>query len=211
MNINFAALFQRVLELLTNPRKTWRVIRSETDSGRRLVTRYVLLLAVIPAVCSFLGVILFDSRMTFGDRFAFSLIGAALKLGIFVGSVFVLGMLTHAMAPSFDTAQSQNSSFKLAAYVSTPVCVAGFVTLVPQLTALAALAGFGYALYLFQLGAQELLKTPPEKAWAFSFAAVLTWFVLTLITTWIAIQIAGLMFAPRLLLGELGPASATFH
>ena len=200
MAIDFAALFQRILDLLTNPHKTWRVIKYEPDRGRRLVTRYVLMLAIIPTACGFLGVVLFDSRLSFGDRFLFSLISSLLKLAIFVGSVFVLGMLVNTMAPSFDTERSDNDSFKLVAYMSTPVWVAGFVTLVPRLTALAALAGFGYATYLFYVGAQELMETPPEKALRFSIASVVSWFVLTLITAWIAVQITGLMFTPALIL-----------
>lgn len=209
MVIDFAALFQRVLDLLTNPRKTWRVIRSESDSGRRLITRYVLLLALLSSACGFLGVILFDSRLSFGDRFLFSLISTLLKLGIFVGSVLVLGNLVNVMAPSFDTERSRNGAYKLVAYVSTPVWVAGFITLVPQLTALAALAGFGYAAYLFHLGSQELLGTPPAKAAGFSAAAVITWFVLALIATWIAIQITGLLFTPALILDGIAKSTST--
>ncbi len=188
---------------MTNPHKTWRVIKSEPDRGRQLVARYVLLLTIIPTVCGFLGVILFDSRFSFGDRFLFSLLSSLLKMAIFVGSVFVLGLLVNTMAPSFDTQRSDNDSFKLVAYMSTPVWVAGFVTLVPRLTALAALAGFGYAIYLFYIGAQELMETPPKKALKFSIASVVSWFVLTLITAWMAVQITGLMFTPALILNGI--------
>lgn len=211
MTIDFAALFQRVLELLTNPRKTWRIIGSEPDRGRRLVARYVLLLALLASVCGLLGMILFDSRYAFGDRLLLGLISAGLKLGIFVGSVYMLGLLVAVLAPSFDMPRSENRSLKLVAYASTPLWVAGFLTLVPQLTPLAALAGFGYAGYLLHLGAQALLGASSESAWRLALAATICWFVFTLVTTWIAVQIAGLMFTPALLLDGLArPPAAPF-
>ena len=71
-------------------------------------------------------------------------------LGVFVGSVFILGLLVNTMAPSFGTTRSEDAAFKLVAYVSTPVWVAGFLTVVPELTTLAMLAGFRYAVYLFE-------------------------------------------------------------
>lgn len=204
MVINFAALFQRVFELLTTPRKAWRVIGAEPDSGRRLVTHYVLLLALASSACSFLGVILFDSRYSFGDRLLFSLISTLLKLVIFVGSVFMMGRVVSSLAPSFASGSSSNTALKLMAYASTPVWVAGILTLVPKLTALAALAGFGYAVFLFSLGAPPLLGTPPGRAVGFALASVVIWFVVTLITAWIVVQITGLMFTPAMLLGGLG-------
>ncbi len=209
MVINFAALFQRVFDLLTTPRKTWRVIRSEPDRGRRLVTHYVLLLALASSACSFLGVLLFEGRYTFGDRFLFSLLGTLFKLAIFVGSIPIMGRVITSLAPSFDSAASKDSALKLMAYASTPVWVAGLLTFVPKLTALAALAGFGYAGYLFSLGAPAILGTPPRRSVAFSLAVVITWFAITLISAWIVIQIIGLMFTPALLLGGLGQAPAT--
>jgi len=203
MVINFAALSQRVIDLLIAPRKTWRAIRSEPDRGERLVTHYVLLLALLSSACSFLGVILFDSRYSFGDRFLFSLISTLLKLGIFVGSVFLMGRVVSSLAPSFGSSSSSDRALKLIAYASTPVWVAGLLTLVPKLTALAVLAGFGYSAFLFCLGAPVLLGTPPGRAVGYALASIITWFAITLITAWIAVQITGLMFSPALLLDGL--------
>jgi hypothetical protein len=203
MSINFNALFQRVLELLTNPKKTFDKIKTEPDSGRLLIVRYVLLLAIIPVACGFIGILLFDERFEFGDRFLFSLVSSTLKWGVFVSSVFVLGMITKTMAPMYDSQSEHNPTLKLAAYVSTPVWVVGFASLVPQLTPLAALAGFGYSIHLFQTGAQVLLQTPQKRAWTFAWAAVITWFVFTLVTAWIVIQIAGLLFAPSIIVDGL--------
>lgn len=197
MAINYSALVNRVVELLTNPRETWKSIRGEPDHGRDLVLRYVLLLALIPTVFGFLGNLLFRSG------FLYSLVYSVLLLGVFVGSVFLLGTLVNSMAPSFGTVRNEDAAFKLAAYVSTPVWVAGFLTLIPDLALLAMLAGFGYAGYLFFLGCQELMETPQEKAWKYSVAAVGVWFLMVLVTALVMSRIAALLFAPAIVLDQL--------
>ena len=197
MKVNYRALANRVIELMTNPRKTWDAIKNEPDQGKELILGYVLLLALIPTAFGFVG------NLLFGEGFLYSLVYAILLLGVFLGSLFVLGMLVNTMAPSFGTVRNENAAFKLVAYVSTPVWVAGFLTLIPQLTMLAMLAGFGYAGYLFYLGCQTLMDTPEEKALKFSIAAVVTWFALVLTTALVVSRIAALMFAPVIVLDRL--------
>jgi hypothetical protein len=197
MTVNYRALANRVIELMTNPRKTWDTIRKEPDQGKELILGYVFLLALIPTVFGFVG------NLLFGEGFLYSLVYAILLLGVFLGSLFVLGLLVNAMAPSFGTIRNENAAFKLVAYVSTPVWVAGFLTLIPQLTMLAMLAGFGYAGYLFYLGCQALMETPEEKALKFSIASVVARFAIVLTTALVVSRIAALMFAPVIVLDHL--------
>jgi hypothetical protein len=197
MFINYRAIVNRVIELMTNPARTWRIIRDEPDHGRDLVLRYVLLLALIPTVFGFLG------NLLFGEGFSYALVYAVLLLGVFVGSVFSLGMLVNSMAPSFGTARNEDAAFKLVAYVSTPVWIAGFLTLVPQLSLLAMLAGFGYSAYLFLTGCQVLMNAPQEKSLRFAAVSIGTWFAIVLITALVVTRIAALMFAPEIMLDKL--------
>jgi Yip1-like protein len=197
MSINYKAIMNRVIELMTNPEKTWRTIRDEPDHGRDLILGYVLLLASIPTVFGFLG------NLLFGEGFGYALIHSILLLGVFVGSVFALGLLVNSMAPSFGTVRNENAAFKLVAYASTPVWVAGFLTLVPQLSLLAMLCGFGYSAYLFMSGCQVLMRTPAEKALKFSIASIGTWFAMVLITAMVVSRIAALLFAPSIMLDRL--------
>jgi len=192
MIINYVALTNRVIELLTNPRSTLAAIKDEPDHGRDLVLRYVFLLALIPTVFGFVG------KLLFGEGFLYSLVYSILMLGVFIGSVFVIGMLINTMAPSFGTIRNEAAAFKLVAYASTPVWVAGFLTLVPSLYPVAILAGFGYATYLFYIGSQEIMETPGEKALMFSIASVGTWFAMVLVVALVVSQIAFLLFAPVL-------------
>jgi hypothetical protein len=146
---------------------------------------------------------MFLGNLLFGGGFLYSLVYAILMLGVFLGSLFVLGMLVNTMAPSFGTIRNENAAFKLVAYASTPVWVAGFLTLIPQLLPLAVLAGFGYTGYLFYLGCQAMMETPEEKALKFSIASVVTWFAIVLTVGLMVSRIAALMFAPVIVLDRL--------
>ncbi len=187
------ALINRVAELLINPTMTWKTIKTESDLGRDLVLRYVFLLALIPSVFGFLG------NLLFRGGFLYSLVYSILLLGVFVGSVFVFGFLVCVLAPFFGASNDENTAFKLVAYVSTPVWIAGFLTLIPTLSLPAMLGGFGYAVFLFYTGCQELLAAPKDKALKFSILSIAIWFCMVLVIALAASRIAGLIFAPSIL------------
>ncbi|MBN2495786.1 MAG: YIP1 family protein [Deltaproteobacteria bacterium] len=204
MAIDLAPLFQRVYSLLASPARTWHTIEREPDPGRLMITRYVLLLAIVPALCSFLG------GWIAGGRFWFSLVLSAIRLAIFVGSVYLLGLAVNAMAPSFGARRDKDNAFKTAAYASTPLWVAGVLTIVPILTALAALLGFGLAVYHFQIGCRFVMETPERKAWAFSCVSVGVWFGMILIAMLILYPVLVFLFTPMLVFGPIPlPAPAT--
>ncbi len=195
MIIDVAALINRVLALLVEPAKTWRIIANEPDSGRLLVTRYVLLLASVSAVFSFLGGLLGN------NGFVFSLVFAVVRLGVAVGSVWLMGILINAMAPSFGTVRNDNAAFKLMAYASTPLWVVGLLAVIPQLSVLAVLLGVGYSLFLFHVGCPIVLRTPESRAWGFAFASVGAWFGIMLVASLILYPLVALLFAPAAILG----------
>jgi hypothetical protein len=204
MIINYKVLLSRVIELLISPRKTFEVIASEPDPGKELILRYVLLLALIPSVAGFLG------NLLYGQGFFHSFFYSLLQVGVFVGSVFILGILISTMAPSFGASRNENLSFRLAAYVSTPVWILGFLILVPDLTLLAALLGFGYAIYLFYIGSQVLLEIPAEEAAKFALISIISWFAIVLVTTIVTSRISALLFAQDIVLNNISPANTKY-
>ncbi len=188
--LDYAAIINRAIELLTNPRRAFRVIRDETVPGRSLILRYTLVLAAVPTVCSFLG------QLSYGLGFGFSLLYSVLMLGVYLGTMFIIGPLVNAMAPSFGTVRNENAAYKLMIYGVTPVWVAGVLTLFPGLSILALLAGFGYSVYLVYQGCRILMDTPEEKAIAFSLAAIGVLLVATVIAGIVVEQIIGSAFVP---------------
>jgi len=197
MIINYSALLNRVVELLIEPWPTWTKIHNEPDPGRELILRYSFLLALIPTFFGFLG------EWIFQGGFLFSLVRSLLWLSIFLGSLFLLGLLINSMSASFGSVQNENSAFKLVAYASTPVWISGFLTLIPKLIPIALLTGFGYAGYLFYVGCQIIIKTPKDKALKFSIISLTTWFVMMVTCATVASQIALVIFLPETVVEKL--------
>src|SRR5215470_5964590 len=88
-------LVERVKAILLTPKEEWQVIDTETGDANYLFTNYVAILAAIPAVCTFIGLMLGGWG-----------IGAALISGIFLyvvlcGGWYVEALIIDALAPTF--------------------------------------------------------------------------------------------------------------
>jgi hypothetical protein len=188
--INFKILLQRVLELLAWPEQTWRAIHKEPDPGRALMVRYAALLALLPALAGLVG------GVASGQGLTASLVLSALRYAITYGTAYALALMIPSLSPSFGTVRSQSEAMKLVAYASTPVWVAGLLTLIPPLLPLAALVGFGYSAFLFHGGCQRLMDTPREKAWPFALALTGIWFFEVLVLSWFVTLAASALLAP---------------
>ena len=60
-----------VINILTKPKEEWPVIAAEPETFNRLFVGYVVPLAAIPAVCSFIGSLLFRGALGVGVGFGF--------------------------------------------------------------------------------------------------------------------------------------------
>ena len=159
-------LLQRVQDILLKPKATWPVIDAEPADAASLYRNYVMILALIPAVASFIG-LSFVGIGAFGMRFRVPLVTGLTNMVVgYVLSlvmVFVLALITDAMAPTFEGTKSQIGALKLSAYASTADFVGGIFSLLPSLSALGGLAAL-YGVYLLYLGLPVLMKCPLDKA-----------------------------------------------
>jgi hypothetical protein len=197
--IDYTAVVNRTIEIITNPKKTWRLIRDESARGRDMILKYDLVLALVPTACGFLG------HLAWGSGFFFALINSALMLGVYLGSLFGMGLVINGMAPSFGTVRNENAAYKLVVYASTPVWVAGALTLFPSLGLLALVVGFGTAAYLFYLGCQVLMETPKEKALPFTGAAMGLWLIGVVVVGLVVSEIAASMFSSGMVIAPVAP------
>jgi hypothetical protein len=179
-------LFARAKAILMTPRQEWVVIDAEPVNVGALLMGYVLPLAAIGPIASFIGFSLFG----FGGLFRLS-IGTGISLAITsfimaIVGVFVLAWIINALAPSFGATQSMSQAIKLAAYSSTAAWVAGIFGLIPPLAIIAALGGL-YSLYLCYLGLPVLMKSPADKTMTYFIviivAAIIIYFVIRMITS----------------------------
>ncbi len=95
-------------------------------------------------------------------------------------SVFVLGLIIEALAPTFGGVKDRGQAMKVAVYGSTAAWVGGVFQLIPALGLIGALFGL-YSLYLLYLGLPKLMKTAQEKALGYTALVIVAAIVLNIV------------------------------
>lgn len=157
-------LIERVKSIITSPKTEWEVINSEPDTVNNIFMKYILPLAAVGAVASFIGygligtsVLGFEIKgMDWGLKQAITYFA-----GVVVG-YFVTTYVVDALAPSFNSEKNLNKSAQLVAYSYTPSLVGAVLAVLPSLYIIGALFGL-YGLYLMYLGIGPMKKTPDDK------------------------------------------------
>lgn len=151
------------------PKTEWPIIETEQTDVKTLTINYLLPLALITAVASFIGQNVFGVHV---GSIGYGLRYALISLVSTIGGAFLTAYIIDLLASSFGSEKNFLQSFKLVVYSYTPMLVAGILLIIPTLGILASLAGL-YGLYLLFLGLQPLKKTPEDKK--------VTYFVISLI------------------------------
>jgi hypothetical protein len=198
------ALVDRVKNILLTPKTEWEVIERETTPTASLITGYVLPLAAVAALATFIGYCIVGTTLPFVGTYRMSIgwgLGVAVwhVVGAVIG-VFVLGLIIDALAPSFGAQKNSAQALKVAVYSYTPAWIAGILNILPALGILAILGAI-YGIYLLYLGLPRLMKNPVEKSAGYTavtvIAAIVIGFVISII--------GGLIAAPAMVAsGALG-------
>ena len=170
-------LIARVKGMILAPAQEWRAIAREPVELLPLFTRYVMILAAIPAIAGFLA------GLFWSPFYAFT--GAFISYVLSLVSVFVTAKIIEVLAPSFGGPQDADAALKLAAFAPTAFWVAsaakliGIVAFVPILGPLLAFLGglvafIGglYTLYTLFLGVPIVMRVPQDKALVFTLAVI---------------------------------------
>ncbi len=169
-------LVDRAKNLLLSPKDEWPVIEKETMAISDLYKAYVMPLAAIGPVASFIGFSMIGMQVPFMGTIRIP-IGSALSHAIVtfaltLGGVYVLGLIIDFLAPSFAGTKNFDQAFKVAVYASTASWVGGVFALLPALSILALLFSL-YSLYLLYLGLPVLMKSPPDKSLGYTAAVII--------------------------------------
>jgi hypothetical protein len=180
-------LVDRVQSILLRPGITWLAIDEEPADAASIYKNYVMILALIPAVASFIGLSLVGIG-AFGVSFRVPIVsGLANMIVGYVMSllmVFVLALIIDAMAPTFDGTRSPVGALKLSAYSSTAAFVGGIFSLLPSLSVIGALAAL-YGVYLLYIGLPVLMKCPQDKAVPYTAVVVICAIVGGFVIAWV--------------------------
>jgi len=185
------SIVERAKRIIVSPRTEWDVIEREATPTQQLLVGYVLPLAAVAAIASFIGSAIFAGMLggVFGARVGIggALVGAIIAVIMAVVSVFVIGFIVDALAPTFGGQKNMNQALKLVAYSYTPGWVFGILAIIPFLGWLAAVIGGLYGIYVMYLGLPKLMKSPQEKSVPYLIVvivcAIVLWWVIALLST----------------------------
>ena len=176
-------LVERVKGIILSPKTEWPVIAGESGDTSYLFRNYVAILAAIPAVCGFIGLVLV------GASVGGALIAAVIKYLLAFVAVYIVAWIVNLLAPTFASQKDFPSALKVTVYSYTASWLAGVFLLVPALSFLTILGLYG--LYLLYLGLPPLMKTPPEKAIWYTITIIVCAIILGIVLASIVTSILG--------------------
>jgi hypothetical protein len=168
-------LITRVKEILLQPKAAWEVIKNEETSVAKIMTGYVLPLALIPAIASLIGYWLVGVNVPFFGKMASFEWGLNVALSNYLGSVigvFITGWVISKLAPTFNASVSIDNAVKMVAYSYTPVFVVGILNIAPSLAVISLFAGI-YGLYILYLGFEPITNVGQEKKTSYFVVSIL--------------------------------------
>jgi hypothetical protein len=204
------SIVQRAKDLLLDPKATWPTIEAESASVQSIYVPYVITLAAISAVAGFIGMSIVGVG-GFGVSFRVPVIPGLLNMVVgFVlalAMVFVMALITDALAPTFGGQKNQINALKLIGYGSTAGFLGGVFSVIPALSVLGLLAAL-YSIYLIYTGVPVLMKCPKDKALAYTAVLLVCGIVAGLILSWASVMFGGGMHR-GMGMGGLGSIGAT--
>jgi len=193
-------LVPRVTNILTKPKQEWPVIAGESTDVATLYKEYIVLLAAVPAICSFIGMTVIGVPIPFFGSYRVSvgsgLTSLVVRYILYLVAAYVAAFIIEKLAPTFQSSGRTIQALKLVAYASTPAWVAGVLGLFPPLALLGILAGL-YGVYLFYLGLPPLMQTPGDKVIPYMVVSAIVIVGLHFVVGAITTAVAGVGMMPR--------------
>ena len=186
----------RTAALLVDPPGAWTRVEKEPGDVISLLSGYVAVLGLIPALSRFIGASLIGVIVRGGEvvrePIFDGMFSAIFGYVATFAQVLLVALLIDVLAPRFGGQRRFAGALNLAAYSFTPVWLAGIFLLLPGLRFLGSTGLYG--VYLLAMGLPIVTKSPAERAKRYTavvaiFAAALI--VLTLFAQNALFQPAG--------------------
>ncbi len=174
----------RTTAMLVDPAAAWMQLEKEPGDAAYLLSGYVPVLALIPALSSFVGACLIGVIAPGGEVVRVPIVDGLFS-AIFgyvatFAEVLLVALLIEMLAPLFGGRRGFTGALTLAVYSFTPVWLAGIFLLLPGLRFL-MLTGL-YGVYLLAMGLPILMKASAQNSLRYAasivvFAAILLFLV----------------------------------
>jgi hypothetical protein len=169
-------MLERIVNMVFRPRREWDRIAAEATSIDALIVRYVVPLSLLAPVATGIGMHVFDAawdddqgyRVASADIFA----AAATTLFASIASVLALAWIFVLLGRVYGSTRDYRVALQVATYGAVPLMLAG-ATLVIPVMAIVAVVGFVHTLYLYWLGAKQVLHVKRGEQAEFVGIAIL--------------------------------------
>ena len=174
--VDFNFIFDRAKKVILNPKTCWADLKNEPITIKELYTKYILVLAAIPALCGFIKQVIFGVSIPFLGTwrmpFFSGLIYSIVQYLVTLGMLYVAAVIIDKLAPRFEGKTDTTTAFKLTAYSVTPSLILGVMMLFPAaLAMLGGLLGL-YGFYLLYEGIPAMTGVPEAKRNVFCAATI---------------------------------------
>lgn len=198
-----ASLVDRVKNILITPKTEWQRIAAEPNTVSGLFTGYAMILAAIPLIAGIIGSLAFATSVggiTYRPPMAMIIVMGVVGYIIQIAVVYVMGLIINALSPGFTGTTDKLSAFKLSVYCTTPVWVAGILSIFPPLAPLALLS-YLYVIFLIYLGVGPVLKIPEDKSVVVTLVIVGCYILLVIVLSMVLMGILMGVFASMFMAG----------
>jgi hypothetical protein len=193
--VDINKLIARIKNILLTPKTEWPVIATEPATVADLYKNYIVYVAALTPIATFIGMVLFGIRIpllgTIHVGFGAALVQMILGYVVALGMTFVMALIVNALAPSFGGTANQVQALKAAAYAYTAVWVTGVLNILPGLGVLVfllVLLAAIYTIYLLYLGLQHTMQSPQDKAGGYTAVVV----IIGIVVGWILALVVGM-------------------
>ena len=180
-------LISRAKNMITQPKVTWDVIKTEETSIPNLLTGYVFPLALIPAIASFIGYGFIGFNVGFlgqASSIEWGISQAIITFATAFIGIFISAWVISQLAKNFGTTVSLNDAIKLVAYSYTPSLLSGVFYLIPALTILTLFGGI-YNLYVLYLGFQRITNVNEQQKSSYFLISLIAIIVVSVVITFV--------------------------
>jgi uncharacterized membrane protein YdcZ (DUF606 family) len=164
-------LIDRIKHIIASPKTEWPVIETEPTTIAQLYKGYVIPLVAFSTLMSFVRLSIVGIgfwRMPVLTGLAYALVSFVFGL---LG-LYVFGWLIDMLAPAFSGHRDRRQAVKTAAYAFTPGAIGAVFVLLGGLGRPLHLVAAIWGIYLLYLGLPVLMRSPREKAAAYTAAVI---------------------------------------
>lgn len=186
-------LIDKAKAVLLTPKTEWPKIKNENDSHVKVLTTYLLWLALIPAAAAFIGYGIIGYRVL-GVHVGSVELGirqAIMQYITMVGGCYITAGVLTVLAENYGAKKNFDKAFQLVAYCYTAACVGGIFYIYSPLHILASLASL-YSLYLLYIGLGPMTDVPKEKQTSYFVVSLVCMVAVSVVLTLILGAVFGL-------------------